>query len=599
MHIPAAIFDIYQKRGANRLPLERVYRELFSPELFLRAYGKIYRNEGAMTKGSTEETVDGMSLQKIDAIIERLKAERYRWTPVRRKEIDKGDGSGKKRPLGLPTWSDKLVQEAVRSLLEPYYEQRFSDHSHGFRPERGCHTALREIRNTWTGTVWFIEGDIKGCFDNIDHGVLLEIIRRDVHDGRLVRLIGGLLKAGYMLDWKYHDTLSGTPQGGIISPLLANIYLNELDRFVEDTMIPAYTKGDRRKASGAYVTLGKRIRAALDAGDFNEVKRLRRERRGLMSVKLQDPDFRRLRYQRYADDFILGLIGTRDEAEEIRRRLGEFLGQTLKLTLSPEKTFITHATDGKATYLGYEITATRCGSLLGASGKRRANGAIALLMPQKVIQKYRKRYSKSGKIANRGALIHDSDYTIIGRYQGVFRGIYNYYCMATNVSRRMAYLRWVLETSMTKTLATKLKCSVTKIYRKYRVTTDAGLMALRAVIERPGKEPLVAAFAGFPVVRVPEGTGVVDFCPDAAWHRPGDKRSELVTRLLLGRCELCDGDGPVQVHHVRKLADIDRPGRRAKAPWEKLMAARKRKTLVVCKDCHRKIHAGRHDGAKL
>jgi retron-type reverse transcriptase len=216
MRNAATILAIHRKRGADGLPLDRVYKHLFDPELFLRAYGKIYRNHGAMTEGVTAETVDGMSLQKIHAIIDLLKQGRYCWTPVRRTEIPKPNG--KRRPLGIPTWSDKLVQEVLRTLLEPYYEQRFSCHSHGFRPDRGCHSALLEIRRTWKGTVWFIEGDIKGCFDNIDHGVLLGIIRRDIHDGRLYTLIEGLLKAGYMEGWRYYDTLSGTPQGGIISP---------------------------------------------------------------------------------------------------------------------------------------------------------------------------------------------------------------------------------------------------------------------------------------------------------------------------------------------------------------------------------------------
>lgn len=294
------ILNIHQTRGSKGLPLERVYKQLFNPEFYLRAYGKIYCNFGAMTKGTTAETVDGMSLQKIHTIIDLLRQERYVWTPVRRVGIPKANGTI--RPLGIPTWSDKLVQEVLRILLEPYYEQRFSNRSHGFRPNRGCHSALRDILNTWPGTVWFIEGDIKGCFDNIDHEILLEIIRRDIHDGRLEKLIKDLLEAGYMEDWRYHDTLSGTPQGGIASPLLANIYLNELDRYVEDTLIPAYTKGERRKANPAYIRFYRLIREAKERQAFIEVKRLKQQRRTLMSVAPVDVDYRRLRYIRYADD---------------------------------------------------------------------------------------------------------------------------------------------------------------------------------------------------------------------------------------------------------------------------------------------------------
>jgi len=590
-----AILDIYQKRGAKGLPLERVYQRLFDPEFFLRAYGKIYRNFGAMTKGTTAETVDGMSLQKIHNIIGAMKLERYKWTPVRRTEIPKANG--KMRPLGIPTWSDKLVQEVLRNLLEPYYEQRFSNRSHGFRPKRGCHSALNEIRTKWAGTVWFIEGDIKGCFDNIDHSVLLEIIRRDIHDGRLLNLIEGLLKAGYMEDWRYHDTLSGTPQGGIISPLLANIYLNELDRFFEDTLKPAYTKGDRRRSNPAYDRMYYLIDTARKRGDLKEVTRLRTERRKIMSAAPNDPDYRRLRYVRYADDFLLGFVGPKKEAEEIRQRLGDYLGHTLKLTLSAEKTFITHAAEGKAKFLGYEISVMKQEDFI-TEGRRALNGRINLMMPRKVYCNYRDRYSKSGKVAPRTELIADTDYTILQRYHAVLKGIYNYYCMAINVSGRMNRISWILETSLTKTLASKFKCSVNKIFQRYRVA-DSDIRMLRVVIERPDKAPLVAVFGGLSFERKPEGLGVTDFKPELAWHKPANSRSEVVQRLIAGRCELCEWEGLVAVHHIRKLADIDRPGRRPKAPWERIMSARKRKTLVVCEPCHEAIHAGRYDGPSL
>jgi len=587
------VLAIHRDRGSKGLPLERVYKHLFNPELFLAGYGKIYRNFGAMTKGSTEETVDGMSVQKIHGIIDLLKQERYQWTPVRRVEIPKANG--KTRPLGIPTWGDKLVQEALRSLLEPYYEQKFSDSSHGFRPNRGCHTALREIQRTWKGTTWFIEGDIKGCFDNIDHTKLLEIIRRDIHDGRVVRLIEGLLKAGYMEDWRHYDTLSGTPQGGIISPLLANIYLNDFDKFVQDTLIPEYTKGDRRRPDREYLRLRYQISVAKKRGDTEEVRRLVRERRQVSSVDGFDPDYRRLRYIRYADDFLLGFVGPKNEAEAIRDRLGEFLGQKLKLTLSVEKTLITHAVTEKAKFLGYEITVTKANTLVSDNGKRASNGYIALLMPREAANNIRDRFSSGSKVVHRIELLPETDYTIVSRYQSVLRGIYNYYCMAVNVSRRMNLVRWVLEMSLTKTLARKHKCSVSSVYRKYQVTVLDRKM-LRVVIERPGKEPLVAVFGGVPFERTPEGLGAADFDFGQAWGFAASRRTEVVQRLLAEECELCGAKGPVAMHHIRKLADIDRPGRRPKADWQKVMIARKRKSLAVCEGCHQKIHAGTYDG---
>jgi len=185
MQTAQTYLELVRERGKKGLPLERVYRQLFNRDLFLMAYGKIYRNTGAMTHGVTNETPDGMSLEKIDALTEALRYERYQWLPARRVSIPKKNG--KKRPLGMPVWSDKLLQEVMRSILEAYYEPQFSDHSHGFRPNRGCHTALETLKHTWNGTRWFIEGDIAQCFDRLDHQILLSILGEKLHDNRFLR----------------------------------------------------------------------------------------------------------------------------------------------------------------------------------------------------------------------------------------------------------------------------------------------------------------------------------------------------------------------------------------------------------------------------
>jgi group II intron reverse transcriptase/maturase len=589
------VLTIHQDRGSRGLPLERVYKHLFDPELFLRAYGKIYRNAGAMTKGTTRETVDGMSLQKIHDIIDLLRQEQYIWTPVRRTEIPKANG--KTRPLGIPTWGDKLMQEVLRLLLEPYYEQRFSEHSHGFRPSRGCHTALREIQRQWKGTIWFIEGDIKGRFDNIDHSVLLDIIRRDIHDGRLLSLIDGLLKAGYMEDWLYYDTASGTPQGGIISPLLANIYLNDLDRFVEDTLIPAYTKGTKRRSNPAYDRVHVALAKARRHGDATSIIQLRRELRAHASVAPIDPDYRRLRYLRHADDFLLGFVGPKPEAETIRDRLAEHLRSHLKLDPSIEKTLITHAVDEKAKFLGYEITVTRNNNLVSDNGKRATNGYITLLMPRKVVTDTLSRFSRGGKIFHRTELTPDDDYTIISRFQSILRGLYNYFCMATNVSKRMNFIQHILVTSLSKTLAHKHQMSVNEVFQRYGFfDQNVGKKVLRVIVERPNKDPLVAVFGGIRFERKSEGMGDTEFHFETQWFAAGNDRTEIVQRLLNGKCELCGAEGPVQMHHIRKLADLDKPGRKLKANWQRIMSARKRKSLAVCDRCHKDIHSGRHDG---
>ena len=320
------ILGIVRDRGKRGLPLEDVYRQLFNPALYLLAYGKVARNKGALTPGVTTETADAMALTTIDAIIGKLRTETYRWTPARRVSIEKKH-STKKRPLGIPTWSDKLLQDVIRLIREAYYDPQFSDHSHGFRPGRGCHTALRAIHRTWNGTTWFIEGDIKGCFDSLDHEVLLGILRERIHDGRFLRLIGNLLKAGYLEEWTYKPTLSGSPQGGVVSPILANIYLDRLDQFVETVLIPEHTRGTQRRRNPAYRRQVDQRYRAKRRGDATAPTTSHRRPVPMAAGDPDDPQYRRLRSVRYADDFILGFAGPRHEAEAIVRRLGAFLAR--------------------------------------------------------------------------------------------------------------------------------------------------------------------------------------------------------------------------------------------------------------------------------
>lgn len=300
MRNAATVLSIIHERGKQGLPLEDIYRQLYNPDRYLRAYARLYKNDGALTPGSTEETVDGMTLAKIGTIIDDLRHERYRWTPVRRIYIPKK--SGKLRPLGLPTWSDKLLQEVMRSILEAYYEPQFSDRSHGFRPNRGCHTALDTLKHTWNGTRWFIEGDIAQCFDRLDHQILLSILGEKLHDDRFLRLIQTLLQAGYLEDWRYHTTLSGSPQGGVISPILSNVYLDKLDTFVEQVLLPAYNCGEKRRINSPYRSIQKRLHWHRQQGNRTEAKLLRQELQQLPSRDPDDPSYRRLRYLRYADD---------------------------------------------------------------------------------------------------------------------------------------------------------------------------------------------------------------------------------------------------------------------------------------------------------
>ena len=348
------VLGVLRERGRRGLPLNELYRQLFNPQLYLLAYGRIYSNKGAMTPGTDQETVDGMSLAKIGRIIDAIRHERYRFKPVRRIHIPKKNG--KTRPLGLPSWSDKLVGEVIRLLLEAYYEPRFSDRSHGFRPGRGCHTALTEVVNTWSGTNWFIEGDIADCFGSLDHSVMLGLLGEKIHDGRFLGLLRNMLQAGYLEDWIWNATLSGAPQGGVVSPILSNIYLHRLDEFVETVLIPEYTRGEHRAPNPAYREVLNAIRRARRRGDREQVRELSNQLRALPSTDPRDAGYRRLKYARYADDTLFGFAGPRSEAEQLKARLTTFLRDDLKLEMSQEKTLITHGRTEAARFLGYEIT---------------------------------------------------------------------------------------------------------------------------------------------------------------------------------------------------------------------------------------------------
>ncbi len=585
MQSAETVLGVLRERGRRGLPVDELYRQLFNPQLYLVAYGRIYANQGAMTPGANAETVDGMSVGKIGRIIDALRYERYRFSPVKRVWIPKK--TGKLRPLGLPTWSDKLVGEVVRLLLEAYYEPRFSARSHGFRPGRGCHTALREVASTWTATAWLIEGDISDCFGSLDHEVMLSTLAEHIQDSRFLRLVRNMLTAGYLEDWVWNATLSGAPQGGVLSPILSNIYLHRLDAFIEKVLIPEYTRGERRAKSRAYCRVQEAAARARLRGDHAAARKLRKQLHSMPSRDPNDPGYRRLRYVRYADDTLLGFVGPKSEAEQIKQRLARFLRDDLKLELSQDKTLITHARTGAARFLGYEITVQH-GDHMHHRGTRTVNGTIALRVPKTVIRDKCARYLQRGKPAHRTRLVNHSDHTIIATYGAEYRGIVQYYLPAGDVWR-LSRLRWIMETSMLKTLARKHRSAVSKMARKYRTTIDTAhgkRRCFEARVEREGRQPLVARFGGIPLKRQ-RAAVITDRQP-----APATGRKELIGRLLAGRCEVCGGAVNIQVHHIRKLADLNRAGQSRKNTWTKIMVTRRRKTLVVCADCHHQIHSG-------
>jgi hypothetical protein len=373
----------------------------------------------------------------------------------------------------------------------------------------------------------------------------------------------------------------------VVSPILSNIYLHKLDSYVEKVLIPEYTRGESRVPNPAYREVEKQLVRMRRRGDRPAVRALRKQRRRMPSKDPVDPGFRRLRYVRYCDDHLLGFTGPKAEAEEIKARLATFLREELKLELSQEKTLITHARTGVARFLSYEITIQHADHKV--TGKSRSiNGTVGLRVPSDVIKAKCAPFLKHGKPERRNQMVNEDDHTIVRTYGAEYRGLVEYYLLAADVYR-LNRLEWVMKTSMLKTLACKHNSTVTKMADRYKTTIDTPYGPRRcfeARVEREGRKPLIARFGGIPLQRKKHAV-LTDRTPRPVTVR----RKELVTRLQAGRCELCKQTGTVDVHHVRKLADLKRPGQPQPA-WNQLMAKRRRKTLVVCADCHTTIHSG-------
>ena len=578
---------------------ERLYRILFNEELFYVAYQKIASNGGSTTKGSDGRSIDEMSLARIETLIASLKDESYQPHPSRRVHIPKKNG--KTRPLGIPAFEDKLVQEVVRMILEAIYEGHFETTSHGFRPKRSCHTALLHIQKTFSGAKWFIEGDIKGFFDNIDHDVLVGILRERISDDRFIRLIRKFLKAGYVEDWTFHNTYSGMPQGGIVSPILANIYLDKLDKYVKE-YIRHFDMGTKRrpgKESNDLANERKRtVRKLKKVKDGTEkaalvarLKAIEQERAAFPSGDEMDGSYRRLKYIRYADDFILGVIGSKEDALRIKEDIKSFLSESLALELSEEKTLITH-TGKSAKFLGYEITVTRNnhqrrdvqGRLRRTYGKRvRLNVSMATLRDKLLEYGAMEIKLRNGKEIwkpkCRSGLIFNDDLEILDRYNRETVGFCNYYLIANNCVV-LHNFRYIMEYSMYKTFAGKYRSTVRKINKKYRLNKlftvkyeQKGVIKSRTFYKTSFKRR-TTAFNGS--------------CDIEPYSIADVSRTNLTDRLKAEKCELCGATGKLIMHHVRNLKDL-----KGKGSWKRLMSARKRKTIALCPSCHRLRHLGK------
>jgi Retron-type reverse transcriptase len=603
MRNPINVLSSLQQHSSDRsYKYERLYRNLYNEELFMLAYQNIYAGTGNMTKGTDGKTIDAMSLNRIYGIIASLKNESYQPKPSKRVYIPKKNG--KKRPLGIPSFDDKLVQECIRLLLEAIYDGCFEKASHGFRPKHSCHTALNHVQVCFTGAKWFVEGDIKGFFDNINHKVMISALAERIKDERFLRLIRKFLNAGYLEDWQFRHTYSGTPQGGIISPILANIYLDKLDRYMSElkkrfdcgkeraTYPPAYELAKKRGvlAKNLRKEISEEVRTEI-AAKICEIDRKR------LTIPHSDPfdtSFKRIQYVRYADDFLIGVIGSKEDAIAVKDEVAAFLANALELELSEEKTLITHSAK-KARFLGYDIFVRRSSATKrNKNGQlcRHLSGTVCLEVPTDLMRKKlleygamtieKTVYGKDNWVAKgRLYMCNNDDLEILDQYNAEIRGFRNYYRIANNSAHASSF-GYIMQYSMYKTFATKYRTSMSKMIRRMQIGKEFGVQ----YTDKKGKVRTRLFYHDGFARKPSQRTMVVDNIPNTVMY---SSKTSLMDRLSARQCELCGKtDCEIEMHHVRKLKDL-----RGKSNWERFMIARNRKTLALCVDCHTKLHQGK------
>jgi group II intron reverse transcriptase/maturase len=474
-------FVTFQKKCANwKGPVkDHIYKFLLDPRLFQIAYGKLRSNSGNITPGINPITLDGFSEEWIQETIASLKNESFKFTPGRRVNIAKPQGGT--RPLTVVSPRDKIVMEVMRMVLEAVFEPRFSSHSHGFRSRRSCHNALKQVREQFSVASWYIEGDISKCFDSIGHHKLMVVVESVIKDRKFTRLIWKSLRTGYFEFKEYQTSLIGTPQGSVISPILANIYMHQFDLFIEE-LKKQYDKGTRTRGLSAYKRLNWRLNKKDSLLSKEEKRKLATKMRLLPSRDPMDANFRRLLYVRYANDWIIGIRGTHPETAYIKMQIEEFLKEQMGLDLNKEKILITHAGTGKALFLGTYIFKARVQKLRRSDKNRivRNSREIRLEAPiQRIVSKLTKaNYIRNGVSWPKFIWLHCSLEQIVAQYNSVLRGYMNYYSFVDNRGAMATYIYYLLRGSCAKLIASKMKLgSQVKVYAKYgkSLTVNKGL----------------------------------------------------------------------------------------------------------------------------
>ena len=572
-----------------------LFRILRKNDIWIAAYENIKSNKGALTPGITKETLDGHSIQRLVRLRDKVVNESYQFKPVNEIEIPKPNG--RKRPLGLSTANDKIVQEVIRMVLEAIYEPCFSKQSFGFRQGLGTHDALEYIESKFRWVDWVIEG----AYPTIDHTQLCNILSKKIQDVRFMNLIRKLLKCGVLRQGQFTRSSFGIPQGNIVSPILANIYFNELDEWVENkaNMLyqPRTNQRDKKYKQLSY-QIGKRAeqmqRLEKKSKEYKillkELKALKIERAKVPSLARQQIQ---IEYVRYADDWMIGIKGDQTLAKKLKVEVSHFVMVRLKQTVHPTKTKITDLRSGKAKFLGYEIYLPRNRkiSLYTGSGTRttrRTNPRLRFDIPMdSVLQKmeergYIKKLVKGHRSISKASYTPLEDIAIVKHFAQVWRGLSNYYSGCTNLSK-LQYIHYLLHVSCAMTLSHRHRSSTTKIFAKHGKTLKVS----------NGNISTSFPYRKEWSIKKRKWKNKQEFADPFQIY--ANRISRSPRSQLNHNCRICKSKDFTQMHHVKH---VRKNGYRY-GGFHKEMALLNRKQIPLCIECHKKVHEGLYDGIKL
>jgi group II intron reverse transcriptase/maturase len=584
-------FNEKDKNYVNR----NLYGILYKEDIYVAAY------ENIKSKPCNVE-LDSFSTDQIQKIITQIKTEAYKFSPSTRIWIPK-PGRIDKRPIDIGAVKDKIVLECIRIILEAVYEPTLAKEVHGFRINKSCHSALRDVRTQFRSTKWFIEGDLSKFFNSIDHEILIGKLARKIEDQRFLNLIRKSLNAGYYEFKIYKNDLIGVPQGNIISPILSNIYLQDFDEFILK-LKEEFTIGTRRAPNSEYTELYNKVanlrrrRKPKTPEEFLELKTLHSSLLKIDSLNYKDPNYKRLNYIRYADDWLIGLIGSLEDAMTIKEKIKAFLKENLKINLNEDKTLITHSANEEALFLG---TLIQCPIYKeqrfiskelksGITVKQRIGcGHVTLKAPaDRLINKLKNAgfCDGGGKSLPKFQWMQYEHGTILDLYNAVIRGIFNYYSFIDNVLV-LARIYYILKSSAAKLLAAKYSLGTqAKVYKKF----GNSLKFIDKV--RGNKEHTLYARTSWKRSPMDFKVSSKD---DVQTIIPALYARRVTRTRLFDDCVICGSTENIEMHHVKHLRKM---GGNLSVK-EKSMVSMNRKQIPVCKACHVDIHAGRYDGISL